>query len=52
MKKIHFNLSIGFAGATHADVIEVEDDTTNEEIDQMLEDWASSYLDMSWWEEN
>jgi hypothetical protein len=48
MREIKCNLSIGYPTAEHNDVIEVEDDATNEDIEREVEDWAHNYIEWSW----
>ena len=48
MKTIYVSLSIGYQTATHEDEIEVEDDATDEDKDQVLQDWAANYVETSW----
>lgn len=50
MKKIKFYLGTDFAGCSHKEVFEFEDDVTEEEILNSLEDWKDSHLDCSWCE--
>ncbi len=45
MKKIKVYLTIGLATCRHDDVIEVEDDATQEDIDQAVHEWAHNYID-------
>jgi hypothetical protein len=51
VRRIKVSLSIGFANATHRDVIEVEDDATEEDIDETIQQWASNYISIGWSEE-
>ena len=51
MRTIYLHLDIGFAGASHKDKIEVEDDTSDEEIDDICEEWANNYIDYGWSDE-
>lgn len=52
--KIKVHLSIGYANASHNEVIEVDvdDNATEKEInaakDQALEEWGTNYIDMTW----
>lgn len=52
--KIEVSLGIGFANATHRDILEVEvpDNATQVDIDEICEqeyqDWVSNYLDGTW----
>lgn len=52
MRKIHFHLGVGFAGADHDCVEEFEDDVTDEEIEESFQDWKENYLDYGWWDED
>ena len=51
MKKIYVHLSIGFPTACHDDELEIEDDATEEEISEMVAEWAGNYIEYSWSEE-
>lgn len=51
MRKIRMYLGTGFANCAHEEVVEVDDDTTDEELDEYLHDWAGNYLDLNWSEE-
>ena len=51
MKRIHFHLGVGYAGAVYDEIVEFEDDSTEEEIREEFEDWVNGYEDCSWWEE-
>ena len=52
--KVKFTLGIGFAGARHEEkvTIEFEDDTTKEEIENIIEEewkeWTYNYIDGGW----
>lgn len=50
MKKIKFYLGTGFAGCSHEETFEFDDDATDEEISESFEDWKNNRLDASWWE--
>ena len=47
--KIRMNLTIGFPGASREEVVEVDDDSTRADLDEITEDWASGYVE--WWHE-
>lgn len=49
MRRIKFSLSIGYANAGHEEVVEFDDDATDEQIEQDYQDWCSSYIDGGWW---
>ena len=51
MKKIKWSCETGFAGCIHQGEFEVEDDTTEKEIDEMVLDEIYNYINWSWWEE-
>lgn len=50
MRKIKFHLNTGYAGCLHEDILEFEDDITEEQIEYELEQWANDQID-AWWEE-
>ena len=43
--KVTFTLSIGYANASRREVLEYEDDVTDEELDKDWQDWAWNYID-------
>ena len=56
MPKLKVTLSIGYSGATHEDILEIEDDEwadckTDEEREKLIGDywgdWANNYIDGS-----
>lgn len=48
MKKIEWEMGIGFPGARRYGEIEVYDDATNEEIEEAVWEEVMSYVDYSW----
>jgi hypothetical protein len=48
MKTIKWHLSIGYAGTDQEDEFEVEDDATDEEIEEMAKDAAFDCIDWGW----
>lgn len=50
MKKYEFTLSIGFAGGKRREVLEFDDDVTEEELEESYIDWRNNYLDGGWHE--
>lgn len=48
MRKINFYLGVGYAGCSHEEVVEFGDDATDEEIEEIYEDWKNNFLDCSW----
>lgn len=51
MKTIYVHLSIGYPTACHDDELEVPDDATEEEIDEIVSEWAHNYIEYSWRED-
>ena len=50
MRKVKFYLGTGFPGASREEIVDFEDDTTDEEIEESFEDWKNNRLDASWWD--
>lgn len=48
MKKVKVHISTGFAGCTHEDEFEVEDNITAEEIEDMVMTSVWNHIDVSW----
>lgn len=48
MKKVEFTLSIGFVTGNHHEVMEFDDDITDEEIEQEYNEWIWNYIDGGW----
>ena len=48
MRKIYASLGIGISNASQNDELEVDDDATDEEIDEAVRDWANNYIDYGW----
>jgi len=48
MKAIYWYLHTGFAGCTHEGEIEVPDDATTDEIEQMAKDAAFNHITWGW----
>lgn len=48
MRKIECVLETGYVGGTRKAVIEVEDDATDDEIDEAVRDWALNYVSWGW----
>jgi hypothetical protein len=46
--KVIFTLSIGFSGAKRQEEFEVEDDITDDQLDQDWQDWSANYIDGGW----
>ena len=50
MRKITWTLDTGFSGAKHEGELEVEDETTDDEIEELVRAEVDDCLDW-WWEE-
>lgn len=46
--KIKVSLGIGFHNANQEDVIEVDDDLTDDEIEAEVQAWADNFIDIGW----
>jgi hypothetical protein len=46
--KIRVSLGIGYPTAVQKGVIEVDDDATDEQIDEEVGLWANNYVEISW----
>lgn len=51
MRRIKVRLSIGFPGAIRKGEIEVDDDATDDDIEEAASEWASNYVEYVWEEE-
>lgn len=47
--KVEFILGTGFAGATHKELVELPNDYTEDDIEEMYQEWANNFLDKSWY---
>jgi len=45
--KVTFTLSIGYSNAKRKEVVEYEDDVTDEELEKDWQDWSANYIDGS-----
>ena len=63
MKKVHFHINTGYAGAEYDEVEEFDDNVSEEELDELrkdfqgvideyLEDFVSNNIESSWWFED
>lgn len=50
MKKIRWELDIGFVGATRSGIIKFDDDATDDEIEESVSDAANNYINIGWGE--
>lgn len=48
MIKVKFTLSIGFPGAKHEEIVEMEEYCTDEDIEECYQEWCNQYLDGGW----
>ena len=48
MKRVNWVCETGFANAVHSDYFDVEDDTSEEEINEMVSDAAFNYINIGW----
>lgn len=51
MRKIKLWVETGFVNAEHTDFIEVEDDTTEEELNELAEQFMRESIECGWSEE-
>lgn len=51
MRTIKWTIDTGFVGARHKGSFEVEDDATDEEIDEMIREEVWNCIEFSWTEE-
>lgn len=52
MKKVHFHIGTGYAGAEYDEVEEFDDDVSEKELDEYLKDFVSNNIEPSWWFED
>lgn len=50
MREIKLVINTGYVNCTHEEIIEVEDDTTDKEINQILREFLHENID-EYWEE-
>ena len=50
MKKIIAHCGIGYIGAEHEEEFEFDDNVTEEEILQVIEEWADQFIEV-WYDE-
>ena len=48
MRTINVYLSIGYSNAMHDDTLDVDDNATDDDIDEMVRDWAHNYIEWGW----
>ena len=50
MKIVKFYLGTGNPSCSYEEIVEFDDDTTDEEIEAEYQSWKEDRLDCSWWE--
>ena len=45
---VKVSLSIGYPSACRNDELEIDDDATEEQIDEIVQEWAQNYINVSW----
>lgn len=48
MRKIKFYVEAGYCGANYSEVIEVDDNTTDDELNSMAFDYMQNYIGYGW----
>ena len=48
MKKIKLWIDTGYVGADYEDIIEVDDDITDDELRDYVEDFVCNYISSGW----
>ena len=51
MRTISVYLSIGYSGAEREDTLEIDDDASEDQIEEMVRDWAYDYINWGWQED-
>lgn len=46
--KIRMHLTIGYAVGNHETIEEVDDDISEDELDDMVSEWAHNYIEFGW----
>lgn len=50
MRKVKFYLGTGYPSSNHEEIMEFDDDITDEEIEEEYQIWKEEKLDGSWWD--
>jgi len=50
MRRIHFHIGTGYAGADYDEIFEFEDDVTDKEIDEAFREWESNCINAEWYD--
>ena len=48
MRKIQVYLQVGLAGCDRNETLEVDEDLSDDEISEIVQDWAYNYIDYGW----
>lgn len=48
MRKIKLYIETGYCGANYSEVVEVDDDTTDDELNRAAFDYMQDYIDYGW----
>jgi hypothetical protein len=48
MRKIEAYLSVGLVGCKRNEIFEVEDDATDEEIEEIIKEWVYELVEWGW----
>jgi hypothetical protein len=51
VRTISVYLSIGYSGAEREDTLEIDDDASEDQIEEMVRDWAYDYINWGWQED-
>ena len=46
--RVEFNLDTGFAGANHKEVLDLPDDYSEDDIEDVYQDWTNNFLGKYW----
>jgi hypothetical protein len=46
--KVEFELSICGVRGSYTETVELDDDTTDEQIEEMLQKWVNAWVDSCW----
>ena len=50
MRKVKLYVETGFVSCKHEEVVEVEDDITDEELDEMVQDFKNDCISCGWYD--
>ncbi len=49
--KIKAIIETGYATCNYEDEFEVSDDITEQEINEMIDEWVNDHISVNWWKE-